>query len=163
VREVLQLAIRRYLDLLGVLYDPQALRYNAHPLPVWTGKEPLQSADNRILLCGDAAGLINPLFGDGILHAARSGIIAGETVASGDTAAYTRAVHAHFAENFDSALKLSSFFYRFPAICYRYGVKREMATHIAARLLCGEALFTDVAARAMRKLRAAMLGASRSG
>lgn len=162
VREELQRAIRSYLDTLGVRYDPQNMRYNAHPLPVWNGKETLQSADNRILLCGDAAGLINPLFGDGILHAARSGMIAGETVASGDTAGYTRAVHAFFAENFDSALKLSKFFYRFPAVCYRYGVKREMATHTATRLLCGEALFTDFAARAMRKLRAAMLGDSRS-
>lgn len=158
VRDELRQAIWKYLQMLGVPFDRDAMHYHAHPLPVWNGREPLQSKDDRILLCGDAAGLINPLFGDGILHAILSGQIAAETVASGETTGYTSAIHSHFAANFDAALKLSKFFYQFPRVCYRHGVKREMATHTATRLLYGDALFTDLAGRAIQKLRAAMVG-----
>jgi geranylgeranyl reductase family protein len=162
VRARLQQVIWDYLTMLRVPFDRDRMRYHAHPLPLWNGREPLQSIDGRIILCGDAAGLINPIFGDGILHAIKSGQIAAETVLRGDTDGYTAAVHGHFAANFDAALKLSKFFYQFPGVCYKYGVKRDMATHTAARLLCGDALFTDVAGRAMRKIRAAMLGAARA-
>jgi geranylgeranyl reductase family protein len=158
VKERLHEAIFGYLDMLGVGYDRRQMKFHAHPLPIWNGREKLQSADNRILLCGDAAGLINPIFGDGILHAVKSGQLAAEAVTSADSAGYTDMIHAHFAANFDAALKLAKFFYRFPRLCYSQGVKREMATHTATRLLCGDALFTDIAARAIRRIRAAMVG-----
>jgi geranylgeranyl reductase family protein len=160
VRVELRKAIMDYLQMLGVPRLEADLEFHAHPLPVWNGMERLQTQDNRVLLAGDSAGLINPLFGDGILHALKSGQIAARQLLAGDAAGYTRAISNEFKANFDAALKLSKFFYQWPRFCYQYGVRRPGATRIAARLLCGDAMFNDVAGRAMRRIRQAMLSGS---
>jgi geranylgeranyl reductase family protein len=156
VRPLLQQTIRQYMDSLNVPYRAEELRYFAHPLPLWNGREPLHAHGGRILLAGDAAGLVNPFFGDGILHAIRSGSIAAQSLADGTYGEYTQQIHAEFAGNFDAALKLARFFYQWPHLCYRQGVRREQATRTAARLLAGEALFSDVAGRVLRRLTSAL-------
>jgi flavin-dependent dehydrogenase len=119
----------------------------------------LQTPDGRVLLAGDAAGLINPFFGDGILHAVKSGIIAAQCVINGTTLTYSDRIHAEFAANFDAARTLAQFFYQFPSLFYRYGIKQEKATYLATQLLSGELQFTEIMGRAMRRMRRAMLGA----
>jgi geranylgeranyl reductase family protein len=156
VREELHRAIHAYLDMLGVPCSPEALTYHAHPLPIWNGLDRIQTRDNRVLLAGDAAGLINPFFGDGILHALKSGQIAAQCLLEKNPAGYTRAISEEFRANFDAALKLAKFFYQWPGFCYKHGVKRPGATRTATRLLCGDALFKEVAGRAMRRIREAM-------
>ena len=156
LRETLLKAMREYMSSVGVEMDWNRLRIYAHPLPLWSGKHRLNTLDGRILLAGDAAALVNPLFGDGILHAARSGKIAAECLVSGDGENYTNAINSQFVDNFDAARKLAKFFYQWTGLVYKYGISRPSATHTAARLLCGEALFTDVAGKAMRRIRAAM-------
>lgn len=156
VRDELQNAIVAYLEMLGVPRASADLVYHAHPLPVWNGLDRLQTADNRVLLAGDAAGLVNPFFGDGILHALKSGRIAAEHVLSHDTANYTRAIGEEFRVNFDAALRLARFFYQWPAVCYRHGVKRPNATRTAARLICSDLRYDDVSGRALRRLREAL-------
>jgi geranylgeranyl reductase family protein len=47
------------------------------PLSEWRWQQP----DGRVLLAGDAAGLINPLSGEGIYYAVASGILAGRAAA----------------------------------------------------------------------------------
>lgn len=157
VREELQKAIFNYLKILGVPYSAESLRFHSHPLPLWNGKEQLHTRDGRILLCGDAAGLVNPFFGDGILHAIKSGLIAVECLVQEVPQEYTRRIHAEFAANFDAALKLARFFYAWAGFIYHHGVKRPTATRTAARLLCGDALFTDVAGGYIRRIRQAIL------
>ncbi|MBN8560437.1 MAG: geranylgeranyl reductase family protein [Leptolyngbya sp. UWPOB_LEPTO1] len=147
----LQKTILEYMDALGLKYDRSALKFHAHPLPTWSGKEPLH--EGRILLVGDAAGLINPLFGDGILHAVKSGAIAAQSIIDQAADEYTDRIHAEFAANFDAALNLARVFYQWTGVCYKYGVKYEKSTRYATQLLCGDLLFTDMAGRAMRRLK----------
>jgi geranylgeranyl reductase family protein len=66
----------------------------AHRLPLSTGRPPL--TDGRVLLTGDAAGLINPLTGEGIFYAVLSGALAGAAtrLGPGAGAAYRRALGA---------------------------------------------------------------------
>lgn len=158
VRVELRQAIFDYLKMLQLPYDSEQMQFHAHPLPTWNGKERLHIADGRIMLAGDAAGLINPVFGDGILHAVKSGVIAGNCVAEGMAHQYTDRIHAEFAANFDAALKLSKFFYQYPGICYKYGVKNPKGTRYATQLLCDELRFNDFFGRAMRKLKGSVTG-----
>lgn len=157
VRNELRRAIIDYLRLLNVPKAESELTFYAHPLPIWDGMETLQTRDNRVLLTGDAAGLINPFFGDGILHALKSGQIAAQCILAGNEAGYTRAIRDEFKTNFDAALKLAKVFYQWPGFIYKHGVKRPGATHTATRLLAGELNFKDVSGRVMRRLRRAML------
>lgn len=163
LRDDLRNAITNYMAALGVDFDPSAAEWHAHPLPVWSGRERLHTRSGRILLAGDAAGLVNPLFGDGILHAVRSGEIAGACVAEGAASEYTRRIHDRFARNFDAARRMAGFFYRWTRLCYAHGVKRPGAAHTAALLLAGEAPFPEFAARAMRRFRSALRQDARLG
>ncbi len=72
--------------------EPSGLR--AHRLPLSTGRP--RQPDGRVLLAGDAAGLINPLTGEGIYYAVLSGALAGAAAArgSGSGSAYRRALRA---------------------------------------------------------------------
>ncbi|OUC11995.1 MAG: geranylgeranyl reductase [Alkalinema sp. CACIAM 70d] len=151
VRAELQQTICDYLTAVGVAYNRSQLRFHGHPLPTWSGKEPLH--EGRILLVGDAAGLVNPLFGDGILHAVKSGHIAGQCLAEDAAQDYTQRIHREFAGNFDAALALAKVFYQWPGICYKYGVKYERSTRLATQLLCDELHFTEMTERAMNRLK----------
>lgn len=156
VRDELHKAILGYLEMLGVPHRHEELTYHAHPLPIWNGLDTIQTKDGRVLLAGDAAGLINPIFGDGILHALKSGQIAAQSILDGNPTGYSNAIAAEFRANFDAALKLAKFFYQWSGFCYKHGVKRPGATVTATRLLCGDALFTDVSGRVMRRIKEAL-------
>ncbi len=54
-------------------------RWRGHHLPLsgWRWQQP----DGRLLLVGDAAGLVNPMTGEGIYYAVATGILAGRTAA----------------------------------------------------------------------------------
>lgn len=158
LKETLRQTIFAYLDALQLPYTPDTLRFHAHPLPVWNGKEQLHTADGRILLVGDAAGLINPLFGDGILHAVKSGAIAATCVLEERTQEYSDRIHGEFAANFDAASKLAQLFYQYPGLCYKYGVKHARGTRLATQLLAGELSFNSMLSRALRKLQKLMTG-----
>jgi menaquinone-9 beta-reductase len=64
-----------YGELARLLPDQPAEELRAHHLPLstWRPRQP----DGRVLLVGDAASLINPLTGEGIFYAVRSGRLAG--------------------------------------------------------------------------------------
>ncbi|MBW4692137.1 MAG: geranylgeranyl reductase family protein [Lyngbya sp. HA4199-MV5] len=157
IREALQQVIFNYLDALQVPYDRPQLKFHGHPLPLWGGKEPLNTKDGRILLVGDAAGLINPAFGDGILHAAKSGIIAANCVIDGTPTAYSDRIHTEFSNSFDAARRLAYFFYQYPKLFYQYGVKNPRAAHIATQLLAGEMTFDAILGRAFRRVGTGLL------
>ena len=156
VREELHKAILDYLVLLGVPKNPDELIYHAHPLPIWNGMDKIQTRDNRILLAGDAAGLINPFFGDGIMHALKSGQIAAQCILAQNQKGYSDAIAAEFRANFDAALKMSKLFYQWPGFCYQHGVKRPTATRTATRLISGDLGFNEISSRVMRRIRSAM-------
>jgi geranylgeranyl reductase family protein len=67
---------RLWGELERLLPDQPAVDLRAHHLPLstWRPRQP----DGRVLLVGDAASLINPLTGEGIFYAVRSGRLAGE-------------------------------------------------------------------------------------
>jgi geranylgeranyl reductase family protein len=90
-----QLSSRAQLhgELARLLPDQPADDLRAHHLPLstWRPRQP----DGRVLLVGDAASLINPLTGEGIFYAVRSGRLAGAAAirsGAGAGAAYRRAL-----------------------------------------------------------------------
>lgn len=147
LRSTLEQTVWAYGDRLGLQPDRDRLPLYAHPLPLWQGREPRHSRDGRVLLVGDAAGLVNPFFGDGILHGIKSGAIAAGAIADGHPTQYTRRLHAEVATNFEAARLLAGFFYRFPHWCFQNVVRRANGTQVAARLLAGDLEFSQVAPR----------------
>ena len=156
VGKILRRAIDTLLESVGMTYPEgaDAPRLWAHPIPFWTGAEPLATPDGRVLLAGDAAGVVQPLFGEGIQYAIRTGALAAEHLAAGTVAdGYTHAVRALFAEEFDAALRVGRVFHRAPYLSYRLGVKNPAGTRLVGRIMSGEASFTGLEQRIYERLK----------
>jgi len=127
-RETKKMNPRQYLKsfLKGLDYIPdgKTAKVKGHPLPSFYD-ERQKVAQGRILLVGDAAHLMDPLQGEGIYYAIRSGMLAAEAimewkkegVAPSDF--YQRAVHYDICGNLKWALMLSRFVFRFTKLAYR--------------------------------------------
>jgi geranylgeranyl reductase family protein len=84
-------------------------------------------AAGRVLLVGDAAGLVNPLQGEGIAHAMTSGRLAAEAVLAGPARAATRYRAAVAGEHLD--------YHRVAAAVHAGLVGRPAAAALVGRLL----------------------------
>lgn len=83
-----------------LLPDARPTRLRAHRLPLSSGR--VRPRDGRVLLAGDAAGLINPMTGEGIFYAVLSGMLAGQAAAGGTDPgrAYRTALRARLGTHF---------------------------------------------------------------
>lgn len=68
-RGTLQATLRQVMSRYGISLE--GVRLHGHPIPIYTHREPV--ATHRALLVGDAAGLVDPLSGQGIRYAIKSG------------------------------------------------------------------------------------------
>jgi len=96
---------KKYLD--DWIYDNkikgEVVRETGGKLPIKT----LQTFQKEnVLLVGDAAGLVNPFFGNGMDHAIVSGALAGQYAVSGDMSMYTSHVKAIISSEFRIARML---------------------------------------------------------
>jgi len=113
-----------FLRGLNYLNGKEMGRVIGHPLPTFYD-EGQRVSEGRILLVGDAAHLLDPLQGEGIYYAIRSGMLAGEAMAEwkkegiAPSDFYQRAVHSDICGNLKWALTLSRFVFRFTKLAYR--------------------------------------------
>ncbi|GAB4455821.1 MAG: geranylgeranyl reductase family protein [Armatimonadaceae bacterium] len=153
---VLRKAIDIILESVGLIYPEgaDAPTLWAHPIPFWTGAEPLATPGGEALLVGDAAGVVQPLFGEGIQYAVRSGAVAAQHLAAGTVAScYTEAIRTLFAEEFDAALRVGRVFHQTPYLSYQLGVKNPAGTRLVGRIMAGEASFAALENRIFERLR----------
>ncbi|RPH78082.1 MAG: geranylgeranyl reductase family protein [Nitrospiraceae bacterium] len=102
-----------------------------HPLPLFSehslaedNRESTELVKGRALLVGDAAHLVDPLFGEGIYYAVRSGQLAAESIVNQvndqrrSLAEYEGAVRQEIYEEFRVALRMASLLYSYPRFCH---------------------------------------------
>jgi geranylgeranyl reductase family protein len=95
-----------------------------HPLPPFYD-ENQKVSQGRILLVGDAAHLMDPLMGEGIYYAIRSGMLAADAIVRSKESGvspsdlYQAAVRLHIYENLKWALYFSRFIFQFTKLAYR--------------------------------------------
>ena len=109
---------------LKYLNEEKIGRVIGHPLPPFYD-ESQRVSQGRILLVGDAAHLMDPLMGEGIYYALRSGILAAEAIVQAKEEGispsdlYQHAVQIHIFENLKWALRFSRFIFRFTKLAYQ--------------------------------------------
>ena len=139
----LQATLKRVIARYGISLD--GVKLHGHPLPVYVRREPV--ATRRVFLVGDAAGLVDPLTGEGIRFAVQSGRLAAEAIIRETPETYPRRVHRQIGRSHMAGLALAQLFYRFPYACFRLGVQNPLATLAFVDLLSGRATYPQVMAR----------------
>jgi len=130
---------------LGIHID--GVRLRGHPLPVHLKHEPLHRG--RVLLTGDAAGLMDPLLGEGIRHAVDSGRLAAESVLNDDPASYSRQVHQKIGRDLLWGRWWAHLFYRYPRASFELAVRNPRFVSDFLRLFVGETSYRRMTLRAV--------------
>ncbi len=133
---------------LGIEVD--TARQRGHPLPIHLHREPLQQG--RVLLAGDAAGLMDPLLGEGIRHAVDSGRLAAQSVLTGDLQTYTQRVHHGIGHDLIWGQRWAQLFYTYPRLCFELAVRNPLFVGEFLRLFAGRTSYRRMAVRALPNL-----------
>lgn len=132
--------LRQEMSRLGLKLDGTPLY--AHPLPVHWYQERL--ATERALLVGDAAGLVDPLLGEGIRYAVRSARLAAEAIARDAVEAYMPEVQREIGIGLRRARWLARLFYGLPHLCFLLGVCNPRMVQSFTNLLDERASYFDI-------------------
>ena len=105
--------------------ETERFSHNAHPLPVYNSPNgSLQKGG--VLLLGDAAGLVDPLTGEGIRHAIESGYLAAHSIANNQIDLYTEMVDRQIVKDLYYAKRVSDFFYRHQKLSFECLVRNKI-------------------------------------
>ncbi|MDH4103602.1 MAG: geranylgeranyl reductase family protein [Thermoleophilia bacterium] len=130
--------LRDHLDLLAGAHGlaPGALTdVRGHRLPMRRLGSP--AASGRVLLVGDAAGLVDPLSGDGIYEAFVSARLAAEAVLSGQPETYGAALSASLDRHASASWKAKRAADRYPQACL-WAMRAPAVFDVVAGLLRGD-------------------------
>jgi len=97
----LQQGMRDFLDRSFPPGSIRSVQRAGHPIPLFTGHQPI--ATRRVCLVGDAAGLVDPVMGEGIRMALKSGALAADVIAAllGADTGHDADISAHAVEEPD--------------------------------------------------------------
>ena len=107
--------LSRFMAQLG-LTDREVRRDSGHLTRCRKVDAPLRNG--RVLVVGDAAGLLEPWTREGISYALRSGAWAGESAARGALDEYPAAVHEHLVPEMVAGRRLLRVFARHPHLMH---------------------------------------------
>lgn len=146
----LRTALRSLVRFWG--HDPEALwGVRGHHLPWRRETSPLM--DGNVLLVGDAAGLLDPLTGEGILAAVRSAQLAAAAIAvylGGENTtleAYAKDVEGNILADIRAARTFHDLFYPSPDIFYRIEKSSPILWRAMENVLRGDATYVDLCRR----------------
>lgn len=146
--------LARFLQRLG-LSDVERVHDSGHLTRCRAPSSPLRR--DRVLVAGDAAGLLEPWTREGISFALRSGALAGAAAASGDLDAYESAVTSTLAPTMAAGRRLLRLFEAHPAACHAAMATRP-GWRTFSRICRGEADLATVARRYPVRAALALLG-----
>ena len=126
-----------FLDRHGVQRDSKRVAGWPIPYPAWSLRPAISP---RVLLVGDAAALVDPLTGEGIYYAMRSGLIAAQAIAEGGLGVadrYQQLIRDAFQQELRGAAILAALIHRAPVWSFRALRRHPGAIKAFAAVLIG--------------------------
>jgi len=145
--------LREFVDRLG-LAGFEAVQDSGHLTRCRSDSSPLRKG--RVIVAGDAAGLLDPWTREGISFALRSGALAGEYAAKGDPAGYVPAVNATLVPDMHAGRTLLNAFTRHTGTFHR-GLSTPKGWHAFVRMCRSEISLSELAARPSARVSLALL------
>jgi len=152
-RADLRSALGREMERLGIALDGAQIHghplpcYQAPPWPFWRGhpQEPLSTG--RCLLVGDAAGLVEPLIGEGIRYAMASARLAAEAIGRDALAGYEAAVWQEIGHSLATAGLTAQIYYRLPWLGYQLGLRNPATIRLLVGVMTEQASYQGIGRR----------------
>jgi len=144
-RGELQAKLKEVMQRFNITLNDAQL--HGHPIPLYTRREPI--ATTRTLLVGDAAGLVDPLSGEGIRYAIKSAQIASQTILNGHPERYQGLIYQQIGRNHILARMVALIFYRLQWLCLALGAPNPFTTQAIMDLLSDRAGTYEVMLRAI--------------
>jgi geranylgeranyl reductase family protein len=135
--------LRGAMDKLGISLA-KSQQY-AHPLPIRARREQLQQG--RILLIGDAAGLVDPLTGEGIRHAIESAKLASDLIAADNVSEYTLLIEKMYANDLYWAQLWAKIIYGAQRFSFEWLIRNRQAVADIIRILSNQTNYRQVLAK----------------
>ncbi|VEP18884.1 Geranylgeranyl reductase family protein [Hyella patelloides LEGE 07179] len=141
--------------------DLSSSQYTEYPMNLWQEDRSLHT--NCAVIAGEAAGIVDPLIGEGIRPAIFTGMKAAEAVTqalAGDSSAlgnYSEVINQEWGSDLAKANNVAGMFYKFPKIAYKIGVKQPTAGQTIGKILCGELRYSDIAEKISKKLKGSFI------
>lgn len=150
-------AMARYLDLLGCGSVTQIERHG-FVIPIRPRRGPF--AEKRILLVGDAAGFADPVTGEGISFAIRSGLMAAHALIDGQLdeesvrSAYPRSLAETILPELQSGRFLARLLYHFPRTrSWAFSRHGQRLSEAVTDVMAGKRQYRDLAFKPRALLR----------
>lgn len=138
----------QFIENQGILKEASGQPVSVfHRIPSEEGT-PLHSGS--VLWVGDAAGLIDPLSGDGLYYALLTGLIAAEVISNNllgegtSLTAYTARVRAETTEEFRVARRMARLFHRWPETSYRFLQSHPWVAELYFEILRGRERYDHI-------------------
>ncbi len=147
-RGELQATLKRVMARFGISLE--GLQMHGHPIPIYTRKEPVSTS--RVLLVGDAAGLVDPFSGEGIRYAIKSGKLAAEAILAGKVDQYPEMIYRHIGRAHVLSMLEARIFFRLERYCLRLGAPNPFTTQAIIDLLDDRTTTISVMLRAIATL-----------
>ncbi len=141
----LKACLFNFLWKLGLQLDPDEVEVKGHFVPLGGIDRVLHR--EKVLLLGDAAGLAEPMTGEGIYYAIRSAKLAARIIYqvlednSLDLSPYTQSINAIITRDFKFAHLMARFLYRLPRLGFHYFARSPIVRWGIADVLCDNSTF----------------------
>ena len=147
----------RYQEFCRVnpyLRTSETFRTRGHPISLGGSRRALNT--RRIILAGEAADLVDPLTGEGIFFALRSGHLAGEAVArflddGTPLGTYSQLVREEIQEDLRYGRILADIFFRHPKLAYHLVFQNDLLCRWFAEVRSGTRSYEDMVREAVTK------------
>jgi geranylgeranyl reductase family protein len=163
-RADLRAGLQREMDRLGIPLN--GARFHGHPLPcyhalpwpLWHHRWQERLSTRRCLLVGDAAGLVDPLLGEGIRYAIASARLAVESILRDDLSGYEAAIWREMGHSLATAGLAANTYYRLPWLGYQIGLRNPATVRLLADVLTERSTYEGIGRRMLAAMARWFLG-----